>query len=50
MKNNTQPAASKLVKKFDNELKDLLMADLKAIKAKGLLNNKLMQVSTAAAA
>ena len=32
MKTQKQPSASKLAKRFDNELKDLLMADLKTFK------------------
>jgi hypothetical protein len=34
MKNNTQPQAAKLMTQFDQELKELLMADLKAAKHK----------------
>lgn len=33
MKTYRKPSASKLVAKFDSELKDLLMSDLKAVKA-----------------
>lgn len=33
MKTYRKPSASKLVAKFDSELKDLIMSDLKAIKA-----------------
>jgi len=32
MKNHNKPAASKLVARFDKELKNILMNDLKAIK------------------
>ena len=34
MKTDKQPATSKLLKRFDNELKNMLMEDLKAFKAK----------------
>lgn len=34
MKNVKQPAASKLVARFDNELRNLLMEDLKVFKKK----------------
>ncbi|WP_295716716.1 hypothetical protein [Mucilaginibacter sp.] len=34
MKTNIKPSTSKLVARFDNELKIILMNDLKAIKAK----------------
>jgi hypothetical protein len=32
MKTYNKPATSKLLKRFDNELKNILMADLKAFK------------------
>jgi len=32
MKNHSKPAVSKLVARFDKELKNILMTDLKAIK------------------
>jgi hypothetical protein len=50
MKNNTQPAASKLVKQFDNELRNLLMADLEAFRAKNQFVKQQLPVSTAKAA
>ena len=51
MKNATQPATSKLVKKFDNELKNMIMADLKSFKAKiQFTTSPVMQLSTASAA
>ncbi|MBE9584787.1 hypothetical protein IM792_10045 [Mucilaginibacter sp. JRF] len=31
---NNKPAASKLVSKFDNELRNMLMSDLQAFRAK----------------
>ncbi|UEG53799.1 hypothetical protein LLH06_02275 [Mucilaginibacter daejeonensis] len=40
MKSNTTPAPSKLLKKFDATLKDLLMADLAAFKAKNAFEGK----------
>jgi hypothetical protein len=45
MKTYKKPATSKLVARFDNELRSLLMADLKAIKEKGLFtrNNQATQ-------
>lgn len=46
MKTYKKPAASKLFARFDNELKSLLLEDLKALKAKGLLaprNNQAVQ-------
>ena len=49
MKNSTKPAASKLVKQFDNELMNLISADLKAFKAKNQFAQP-MQVQTATAA
>jgi hypothetical protein len=33
MKTNKRPATSKLVANFDNQLKEMLMEDLRAIKA-----------------
>lgn len=39
MKTYQKPATSKLVSRFDKELMNLLMSDLKAIKAKN--NNRL---------
>ncbi|MFD1257338.1 hypothetical protein ACFQ3S_11070 [Mucilaginibacter terrae] len=50
MKNTTQPATSKLVKRFDNELMHLIAADLKAFKAKGQFVSKATLVKTAIAA
>jgi len=50
MKNNTQPATSKLVKQFDNELMNLLMADLKAYKAKNKFVKQPLHFTTATAA
>jgi hypothetical protein len=50
MKNNTQPVAGKLVKRFDNDLKTLLLNDLKAFKAKMQYAQQVMQVQTATAA
>jgi hypothetical protein len=50
MKNNNQPAASKLVKRFDNDLKALLLNDLKAFKAKMQDMQQAPQVQTATAA
>lgn len=51
MKNTTQPATSKLVKQFDNDLKNILMADLKAFKVKNqFVVTPVMQLSTASAA
>ncbi|HTH82116.1 MAG TPA: hypothetical protein VL490_04235 [Mucilaginibacter sp.] len=35
MKTYNKPATSKLLSRFDNELKNILMADLKALKEKG---------------
>jgi hypothetical protein len=47
MKIYKKPAASKLVKRFDNELKDILMNDLKSFMAKNkFLSNKRAIVST----
>ena len=39
MKTYNKPAASKLLKRFDNELKQLLMEDLKAFRAKNQQRN-----------
>lgn len=39
MKTYKKPATSKLVARFDNELKNLLMEDLKAFKAKDQFYN-----------
>jgi hypothetical protein len=41
MKTYQKPASSKLVARFDNELRDLIMSDLKAFKVKNqfLSNN-----------
>ncbi|WP_345949089.1 MULTISPECIES: hypothetical protein [unclassified Mucilaginibacter] len=50
MKNNTQPQATKLMSQFDNELKKLLMADLKASKLKNQFVSNQLQVNTATAA
>ncbi|WPU93738.1 hypothetical protein SNE25_30945 [Mucilaginibacter sabulilitoris] len=36
MKSNKKPSISKLVTSFDNQLKRIIMNDLKAIKAKTL--------------
>jgi len=46
MKTYNKPAASKLVTRFDKELRAILMSDLKAIKARnqfvnGVQNNQL---------
>ncbi|MDB4925479.1 hypothetical protein [Mucilaginibacter sp.] len=35
MKTQQKPATSKLLKRFDNELKEMLMADLQAFREKG---------------
>jgi len=39
MKTYNKPATSKLLKRFDNELKQLLMEDLKVFRAKNTLRN-----------
>ncbi|MFD0752146.1 hypothetical protein ACFQZS_18475 [Mucilaginibacter calamicampi] len=39
MKTYNKPATSKLLKRFDNELKQLLMEDLKAFRAKNIQRN-----------
>ena len=51
MKTYKTPATSKLVARFDNELKNLLMADLKAFKERNqfLANNNNNQVAVKAA-
>jgi hypothetical protein len=47
MKTIQKPAASKLVKRFDNELRDILMSDLKSFMAKNpFLRNKQANVQT----
>jgi hypothetical protein len=47
MKTIQKPAASKLVKRFDNELRDILMNDLKSFMAKNpFLRNKQANVQT----
>ena len=38
MKTYYKPATSKLVSRFDKELKNILMSDLKALKAKNQSN------------
>jgi hypothetical protein len=50
MKNTTKPATSKLVKRFDNELMNLIAADLKAFKDKNQFASQPMPVQTATAA
>ena len=51
MKNYTQPATSKLVKQFDNDLKKFLLADLSAFKVKShFVAKPVIQLSTASAA
>ena len=51
MKTYKTPSTSKLVARFDNELKNLLMADLKAFKERNqfLNNNNNNQVAVKAA-
>ena len=44
MKNNQKPAASKLVARFDNELRNLIMEDLRAIR--GVKNHFLKAIRT----
>jgi hypothetical protein len=47
MKTIQRPAASKLVKRFDNELRDILVNDLKSFMAKNpFLRNKRANVQT----
>ena len=47
MKTIQKPAASKLVKRFDNELREILMNDLKSFMAKNsFLRNKQANVQT----
>lgn len=43
MKSYQNPSPSKLVKQFDNELKNILMEDLKAFKAKHPFFNRVKQ-------
>ena len=43
-----KPATSKLLKRYDNELKNLLMADLKSIKEKGLFTRNNQATNKAA--
>jgi len=51
MKNTTQPVTSKLITQFDNDLKNILMADLNAFKVKNqFVATPVMQLSTASAA
>ena len=50
MKTYQKPATSKLVKRFDNELMNLIAADLKAFKANNKFASQPMQVQTATAA
>ena len=51
MKNYTQPAASKLAKQFDNELKKILLADLNVFKLKNQPEAApVLQLNTASAA
>ncbi|WP_158288297.1 hypothetical protein [Mucilaginibacter psychrotolerans] len=52
MKTYQKPATSKLFARFDNELKNLLMEDLKALREKGLFttrNNQAAQQTLSAA-
>ena len=44
MKSYKKPSVSKLVKRFDNELKSLLMSDLKKI---GRVNKPVLNISAA---
>ena len=44
MKNNQKPAVSKLVARFDNELRNLIMEDLRAIR--GVKNHFLKAIRT----
>jgi len=51
MKNYTQPAASKLAKQFDNELKKILLADLNTFKVKSQRSAEpVVRLNTASAA
>jgi hypothetical protein len=40
MKTSQRPATSKLLIRYDNELKNILMADLKAFKATGRFTSR----------
>ena len=48
MKTNQKPATSKLVARFDNELKQLLMEDLKAFRMKNQFYNNNQAIVKAA--
>jgi hypothetical protein len=52
MKAYNQPSTSKLVARFDNELKNILMEDLKSFKAKRqfLISNTQATIQTLSAA
>jgi hypothetical protein len=43
MKSNQKPSVSKLVARFDKELKNILMNDLKAVR--GLKNNQCLNAA-----
>ncbi len=45
MKNTNQTTEAKLVKKFDMDLKNVLLADLKAFKLKNQFVNKQLSVA-----
>ncbi len=49
MKTYNKPAASKLLKRFDNELKQLLMEDLKVFRGKNIRRNNQPAMQTLAA-
>ena len=49
MKTYNKPSVSKLVARFDRELKNILMNDLKALKAKGQFGNSINNVQLSAA-
>lgn len=49
MKTYNKPATSKLLKRFDNELKQLLMEDLKVFRAKAFQSNNQSAIQQQAA-
>jgi len=49
MKAYNKPATSKLVARFDKELRDILMNDLKVVKAKNNLFNTMQSAQLSAA-
>lgn len=49
MKTQQQPATSKLLKRFDNQLKEMLMADLKAFRERSQFINSNNQSAKKAA-